>query len=138
MATTDAGAFPLKAIADRIIVKPIERISVTAGIILPATLEGGDEDNMVEVGLVVSAGGGVFVPETGKTEPLAVAKGMTVAFIRFGGYTLNIKSGPWKGGYRVIAISEVIGPFAEGALVAPTIDGIIVRPAIGADDKEVA
>ncbi|MEA2683937.1 MAG: chaperonin GroES [Chloroflexota bacterium] len=76
----------LRPLADRVVVKPLEREEVTkSGIVLPDTAKEKPQEGLIE-----AVGNGRLIEATGKREPIDLAVGDRVIYSKYAGNEVKI------------------------------------------------
>jgi chaperonin GroES len=76
----------LRPLADRVVVKPLEREEVTkSGIVLPDTAKEKPQEGMIE-----AVGNGRLIEATGKREPIDLTVGDRVIYSKYAGNEVKI------------------------------------------------
>ena len=79
-------AVKLRPLADRVVIKPLEREEMTkSGIVLPDTAK-----EKPQKGKVLAVGDGRVHEETGKRTPLDVSEGDEVLYSKYGGTEIKV------------------------------------------------
>ena len=76
----------LRPLADRVVVKPLEREEVTkSGIVLPGTAQEKPQEGLIE-----AVGNGRLIEATGKREPIDLSVGDRVIYSKYAGNEVKI------------------------------------------------
>ena len=96
----------LRPLADRVVVRPLEREEVTkSGIVLPDTAKEKPQEGVVE-----AVGNGRLNENTGKREPVDVAVGDTVIYSKYAGNEVKVDEQE----YLILSEKDILAIVANG------------------------
>jgi chaperonin GroES len=97
----------LRPLADRVVVRPLEREEVTkSGIVLPDTAKEKPQEGVVE-----AVGNGRLNENTGKREPIDLTVGDRVIYSKYAGNEVKLDEQE----YLILAEKDVLAVVANGA-----------------------
>ena len=99
-------ALKLRPLADRVVVKPLEREEVTkSGIVLPDTAKEKPQEGLVE-----AVGNGRLNETTGKREPVDVTVGDRVIYSKYAGNEVKLDETE----YLILSEKDILAVVANG------------------------
>ncbi len=100
-------ALKLRPLADRVVVRPLEREETTkSGIVLPDTAKEKPQEGVVE-----AVGNGKYNEQTGQRVPLDVVVGDRVIYAKYAGSEVKID----EQDYLILAERDILAVSANGA-----------------------
>ena len=95
----------LRPLADRVVVKPLEREEVTkSGIVLPDTAKEKPQEGLIE-----AVGNGRLIEATGKREPIDLSVGDRVIYSKYAGNEVKLEDQE----YLILAEKDVLAVVAS-------------------------
>jgi len=99
-------AMNLRPLADRVVIKPLEREEVTkSGIVLPDTAKEKPQEGLVE-----AVGNGRLIEATGKREPVDVKVGDHVIYSKYAGNEVKLDEVE----YLILSEKDILGVVSNG------------------------
>jgi chaperonin GroES len=96
----------LRPLADRVVVRPLEREDVTkSGIVLPDTAKEKPQEGVVE-----AVGNGRLNENTGKREPVVLSVGYTVIYSKYAGNEVKLDDQE----YLILGEKDILAVVANG------------------------